>query len=97
VADAVHDEALSAHTTAGTAGKALGDVNTKVNTSTTETTAIPSATSSLEDKVDYIFKYFRNKMTQTSTTQALFNDDASSYGSRSVTDDGTTTTVNKAS
>lgn len=55
--------------------------------------AAPGATISAFAKIDYLFKSWRNKKTQTSTTWNLFADDASTVDQKStVSDDGTTAT-----
>jgi hypothetical protein len=62
---------------------ALGSINTEVDNALTSTTygepakGAPGATISLKDKIGFLYKAWRNKATQTSTTYSLFNDDAS--------------------
>jgi hypothetical protein len=142
IADAVWDEALSGHTTAGSAGKALADagsagdpwsaavpgaysagsagyilgtnldatvssrstltaaaVNTEVvdalnvDTYAEPGSGAPGATISLAQKIGYLYKAFRNKVTQTSTEYKLFADDeATVHQKATVSDDGTTFT-----
>jgi len=142
IADAVWDEALSGHTTAGSAGKALSDagaagdpwstavpgaygagtagyilgtnVDTTISSRSTLTAAAvntevvdalntdtyaepgsgaPGATISLAQKIGYLYKAFRNKVTQTSTEYTLFADDESTaHQKATVSDDGTTFT-----
>jgi hypothetical protein len=139
IADAVWDEDLSGHTTAGSAGKALSDagdpwstavpgaysagsagyilgtnldatvssrstltaaaVNTEVvDALNTDTYAepgsgAPGATISLAQKIGYLYKAFRNKVTQTSTEYTLYADDESTaHQKATVNDDGTTFT-----
>ena len=142
IADAVWDEALSGHTTAGSAGKALSDagaagdpwstavpgaygagtagyilgtnVDTTISSRSTLTAAAvntevvdalntdtyaepgsgaPGATISLAQKIGYLYKAFRNKVTQTSTEYTLFADDESTaHQKATVNDDGTTFT-----
>lgn len=54
---------------------------------------VPAATSTLSDKINWLFALARNKITQTGTTQTLRNDaDAGSIATAAVSDDGTTTT-----
>lgn len=54
----------------------------------------PGATASFLTKIDYLYKAWRNKKTQTSTTFSLFNDDAATVDHKStVSDDGSTTTI----
>lgn len=51
----------------------------------------PGATISIVDKINFLYKAWRNKTTQTSTTYSLFNDDAVTVDHKSTTsDDGTT-------
>jgi hypothetical protein len=53
----------------------------------------PAATTTLAAKINYLYKAFRNKTTQTSTTWSLFADDATTVDQKStVSDDGTTFT-----
>jgi len=60
--------------------------------------AVPAATSSLKDKITYMFMWFRNKSTQTSTTRLLRNDaDNATVATETVSDDGTTYTKGEAS
>lgn len=142
IADAVWDEALAGHTTAGTTGKALSDagaagdpwstavpgaygtgtagyilgtnldatvssrstltaaaVNTEVvdalnvDTYTEPGSGAPGATISLAQKIGYLYKAFRNKVTQTSTEYSLYADDESTVHQKAtVSDDGTTFT-----
>jgi hypothetical protein len=51
----------------------------------------PAATTSLAAKINYLYKAFRNRKTQTSTTWQLYADDASTVDQKStVSDNGTT-------
>jgi hypothetical protein len=53
----------------------------------------PTATTTLAAKINYLYKAWRNKKTQTATTLSLFADDASTVDQKStVSDDGTTAT-----
>lgn len=53
----------------------------------------PAATASIVTKLGFIFKAFRNKVTQTSTAYSLFADDATTVDQKAtVSDDGTTFT-----
>jgi len=55
--------------------------------------SVPAASSSLKDKIAFLFMLARNKITQTSTTQLLKADDGSTtVGTATVSDDGTTFT-----
>lgn len=54
----------------------------------------PGATISLAAKIGYLYKFLRNKKTQTATTFSVFNDDAATVDHKATTsDDGTTATV----
>jgi len=58
-----------------------------------ELSAPPAATSSLKDKITWVFQWLRNKSTQTSTQRKLYADDGSTVVStETVSDDGTTYT-----
>ena len=53
----------------------------------------PAATATLAAKLNYLYKVWRNKKTQTATTYSLFNDDAATVDQKAtVSDDGTTAT-----
>lgn len=59
----------------------------------TELTSPPAATSSLKDKITWLFMYARNKITQSSTQRKLYRDDGTTVAGTSATsDDGTTFT-----
>lgn len=56
-----------------------------------EPSAVPAATSSIKDKLNWLFVLARNKLTQTATTQLVRNDaDAATVGTATVSDDATT-------
>lgn len=58
-----------------------------------EVSGVPAATSSLKDKINWLFALARNKINQTSSTQTLRNDaDSGNIATASVSDDGTTAT-----
>lgn len=58
-----------------------------------EPSAVPAATSTLKDKINWLFILARNKITQTATTQLVRNDaDNATVGTSTVSDDGTTAT-----
>jgi hypothetical protein len=58
-----------------------------------ELSAPPAATSSIKDKLTWVFQWLRNKSTQTSTQRKLYADDGSTVVStETVSDDGTTYT-----
>lgn len=83
------------------AAQAKADVNAEVlDVMTVDTFAepsgVPAATSTLKDKVNFLCSYFRNKRTQTATTELWRNDaDSATLGTRTVSDDGTTMTKGK--
>lgn len=53
----------------------------------------PAATASLAAKINYIYKFMRNKITQTSTQINVFNDDAATVDHKAtLSDDGVTLT-----
>lgn len=54
----------------------------------------PAATTTLQQKIAYIYKWAKNKVTQTETTQSLHAADGTTVDhKRTVSDDGTTTTL----
>lgn len=56
-----------------------------------EASAVPAATSTLKDKINWLFALARNKLSQSATTQTLRNDaDSASIATAAVADDGTT-------
>lgn len=58
-----------------------------------ELAAVPAATSSLKDKLTWLFMWARNKVTQTSTTSTLYADDeTTAVATSTVSDDSTTFT-----
>lgn len=83
------------------AAQAKADVNAEVVDALTvdtyaEPSAVPAATSTIKDKLNWLFALARNKMTQTSTTSTLRNDgDSGNVGTSTVSDDGTTATRGK--
>lgn len=80
------------------ATQAKADVNAEVvdalaTDTYAEPSSAPAATSSLKDKINWLFALARNKRTQTSSTQTLRNDaDNASIATASVADDGITAT-----
>lgn len=59
-----------------------------------ELTAVPTTTGTLRQMIQFIFSYFRNRRSITSTTETLYREDTTtSLGTATVSDDGTT--VNK--
>lgn len=68
-------------------------VDAALDASNTELSAIPSTTGTLRTFLQFVFQYFRNKRTVTTTVETLFKEDAStSLGTATVSDDGTTFT-----
>lgn len=58
-----------------------------------EPVTVPAATSTLKDKINYIFTRLRNKREQTATVETIYQDDTSTvYATASKSDDGTTLT-----
>jgi hypothetical protein len=58
-----------------------------------ELSAPPAATSSLKDKITWLFMYARNKVTQTAGQRKLYRDDGTTVaGTSGTSDDGTTFT-----
>lgn len=54
-------------------------------------TGAPPATASIATKIGYLYKLMRNRITQTSTTLTVYNDDATTAGQQAtVSDNGTT-------
>ena len=91
-------------TNAATSGDLTATMKTSVNTEVVDGLNVdtyaepaqgtPAATATLAAKLNYLYKAWRNKKTQTSTTFNLFNDDAATVDHKStVSDDGTTATV----
>lgn len=81
------------------ATQAKADVNAEVlDVLNTDTFAepgqeAPAATNTLVKKIGYLFKFLRNKVTQTASTLSVFADDATTVDQKStVSDDGTTYT-----
>jgi hypothetical protein len=78
----------------GSVASVTGSVGSVVDISTsanTELTSVPASTATLRDMMKWVFLLSRNRITQTATTQiAKANDGATSVGSSTVSDDGTT-------
>lgn len=69
----------------------LTQVNAALDAASTELTAVPTTTGSLRQFIQFLHAYFRNKKTQTSTTETLYKEDAStSLGTSTLSDNGTT-------
>ena len=61
-----------------------------------EPSGVPAATSTLKDKLNWLFILARNKITQTATTQAVRNDgDTTDVVTAGVSDSAGTFTRNK--
>jgi hypothetical protein len=76
-----------------TAGQVLTQIDAALDTAGTELSAVPTTTGTLRQKINYVFQYFRNRKTVTSSTETLFKEDAStSLGTATLADDGTTFT-----
>jgi hypothetical protein len=56
-----------------------------------ELSAPPAATSSLKDKITWLFMYARNKVTQTAIARTLYRDDTTTVAGTSATSDNGTT------
>lgn len=56
-----------------------------------ELAAPPAATSSLKDKITWLFMYARNKVTQTALARTLYRDDTTTVAGTSATSDNGTT------
>ena len=63
-----------------------------------ELTSIPGASATITEMLRLLFAAYRNKQTQTSSLQTLRNDaDDGNIGTRAITTDGSTTTLNELS
>lgn len=68
-------------------------VDTLITDTYAEAASVPAATSSLKDKINWLFALARNKVTSTSTTIALRNDaDGANIATSTQSDNGTTYT-----
>jgi len=105
IADTVFDEPISGHTAGGSFGEEIQshatptEVNSQVvDALSTDTYAepgqgAPAATASLVAKVGYLYKFLRNKLTQTATTLSVYNDAGDTVDQKAtVSDDDTTFT-----
>ena len=98
------DKAWSSSTRILTAGTNLNDLSAaEVNAEVVDALATdtygepaqgaPAATTTLAAKINYLYKAWRNKSTQTATTYALYDDAGSTVDHKAtVSDDGTTAT-----
>lgn len=65
----------------------------RFTTSMAEETAVPAATASIWQKLNFLFLTVRNKVTETATTQTFYADDGTTpVAAATVSDDGTTAT-----
>lgn len=83
--------------TVGLSTQEAADVNTEavdalnVDTYAEPGQGTPSATTSLAAKINYLYKSWRNRKTQTATVWSLYNDDATTVDHKAtVADDGST-------
>jgi len=83
------------------AAQAKADVNAEVvdglaTDTYAEPSSVPAATSSLKDKIGYLFAKMRNKRTTTATADVVRNDgDSAAIGTATLSDDATTFTKTK--
>lgn len=95
--DAVANVTLVATTTTNTDMLTAAAVNAEVvDALNTDTYAEPGqgtplATTSLAAKINYLYKNWRNRKTQTATEWALYNDDATTVDQKSTVSDNATT------
>jgi len=52
---------------------------------------LPASTTTLADKIGFLYKAWRNKSTQTATTYSLFNDDTTTVDHKATVEDNATT------
>lgn len=108
VADAILDRSASSHTTNSTLGAIINDwedggrldllLDQLIAAAVTSTgepgQGAPPVSASRMTKIDYLYKAWRNKKTQTSSEQKLFADDATTVDQKAaVSDDATTLTI----
>jgi hypothetical protein len=75
-----------------------GDNYALLTNANTELTSVPNTTSSIKSMIQFLFTYFRNKKTITSTTETLMKEDAATtLGTSTISDDGTTFTKGEMS
>jgi outer membrane receptor for monomeric catechols len=88
--DAIHTEVAKDSTVAKDATVAKEATLTGANT---ELSSIPNTTASLKSMIQFLFTYFRNKKTVTTTTETLMKEDAATVlGTATISDDGATFT-----
>jgi len=72
-------------------GDVLTQVNAALDAASTQLSSVPTTTGSLRQFIQFLHAYFRNKKTQTSSTETLYKEDAAtSLGTSTLSDDGTT-------
>lgn len=77
----------------GLSATARANLATAFATTFAEASGVPAANAALWTKLNYMFAFFRNKITQTATTQLLRNDaDSGTIATSTVSDDNTTYT-----
>jgi hypothetical protein len=70
-----------------------GEVAAEFDAAGSELSAMPTTSGTLRQKINFLFQYFRNKKTVTSTAETLLKEDASTtLGSATISDDGVTFT-----
>lgn len=103
-ATAVWDQTTTSHVTAGTFGGMLDAVpaTSEIATSSDIATAVwtytaaqpgqgtPSATATMDERLGYLYKAWRNRTTQTASQYSLYNDDATTVDQKATfSDNGT--------
>lgn len=74
----------------------LANINAEVDTALTTTTyaepgqGAPAATASIQAKIGYVYKAWRNRSNQDATTYQLFNDDATTVDQKATVSDNST-------
>lgn len=92
--------ALATGVQLSTQGKA--DVNNEVKDvlnidANVELASIPNTATTMQKMIQFLFQYFRNKRTVSSTTETMYKEDAStSLGTAAISDDGTIFTKGEA-
>ena len=86
IADAVWDEVASGHVTTDTFGLLVNTIyNTLVNTRAEPGQGAPGATIALPVKLDYLYKWARNKVDSTGTTVNHYADDGTTVDQKRTT------------
>lgn len=73
----------------------LDAIHSAVITTSAELAGVPAANASLQDKIEFLFMALRNKNTTTASQSDIHDDAGASIASASVSDDGTTLTVDE--